>query len=79
MIKDNDSETKIIRESSQKFTKKRDEDIVDYMSGGELISREMRHVSESTEAERHGDWQPATRLPPLNKNSRKHQEFHRRI
>lgn len=38
--------------------KTRDEDIVDYVSGGERIAREMRYVSETTEGERIGDWPP---------------------
>ncbi|XP_076671748.1 chascon isoform X2 [Andrena cerasifolii] len=47
------------KESSQRFVKKRDEDVVDYVSGGERIAREMRYVAESTEGERIGDWTPS--------------------
>ncbi|XP_043480857.1 homeobox protein 2 isoform X2 [Leptopilina heterotoma] len=53
---DNASETR--KESFQRFVKTRDEDIVDYVSGGERIAREMRYVSETTEGERIGDWPP---------------------
>ncbi|CAK9814901.1 hypothetical protein ANTPLA_LOCUS8382 [Anthophora plagiata] len=47
------------KESSQRFVKKRDEDVVDYISGGERIAREMRYVAETTEGERIGDWTPS--------------------
>ncbi|XP_076242421.1 chascon isoform X2 [Calliopsis andreniformis] len=47
------------KESSQRFVKKRDEDVVDYVSGGEKIAREMRYVAETTEGERIGDWTPS--------------------
>lgn len=55
-LQDEPSETR--KESSQRFLKKRDEDLVDYVSGGEKIAREMRYVSETTEGERIGDWPP---------------------
>lgn len=42
--------------SSQRFMKKRDQDLVDYISGGERIAREMRYLAETTEGERIGDW-----------------------
>nr|XP_050868015.1 uncharacterized protein LOC127072035 isoform X2 [Vespula vulgaris] len=54
------SETR--KEASQRFIKKREEDVVDYVSGGERIAREMRYVAETTEGERIGDWSP----PPTN-------------
>ncbi|XP_046834749.1 uncharacterized protein LOC124431199 isoform X1 [Vespa crabro] len=54
------SETR--KEGSQRFIKKREEDVVDYVSGGERIAREMRYVAETTEGERIGDWSP----PPTN-------------
>ncbi|CAL7940503.1 unnamed protein product [Xylocopa violacea] len=47
------------KESSQRFVKKRDEDVVDYISGGERVAREMRYVAETTEGERIGDWTPS--------------------
>ncbi|XP_017876389.1 serine/arginine repetitive matrix protein 2 [Ceratina calcarata] len=47
------------KESSQRFVKKRDEDVVDYVSGGERVAREMRYVAETTEGERIGDWTPS--------------------
>ncbi|KAK0091503.1 hypothetical protein PV326_003108, partial [Microctonus aethiopoides] len=57
-LKDNDEPTETRRESSQKFIKKRNEDIVDYVLDGEVINREMRYVSETTEGNRVGDWPP---------------------
>ncbi|XP_076393601.1 chascon isoform X2 [Megachile rotundata] len=57
--KDVDNESEIRKESSQRFVKKRDEDIVDYISGGERVGREMRYVAETTEGERIGDWTPS--------------------
>ncbi|XP_057326651.1 probable cyclin-dependent serine/threonine-protein kinase DDB_G0292550 isoform X1 [Microplitis mediator] len=53
---DNDDtprETK--KESSQKFFKQRDEDVVDYLLNGEKIARERRFISEITEGDRIGD------------------------
>ncbi|XP_015116780.1 muscle M-line assembly protein unc-89 isoform X2 [Diachasma alloeum] len=46
------------KESSQRFLKQREEDVVDYVAGGERIGREMRLVAEATEGERSGDWPP---------------------
>lgn len=62
----------IRKESSQRFVKKRDEDVVDYISGGERIAREMRYVAETTEGERVGDWTPspmAVRTTRFHKHS----------
>lgn len=47
------------KESSQKYIKKREEDVVDYISAGERVGREMRYVAETTEGERIGDWSPS--------------------
>ncbi|XP_031835326.1 chascon isoform X2 [Nomia melanderi] len=55
-----DEATETRKESSQRFVKKRDEDVVDYISGGERVGREMRYVAETTEGERIGDWTPLT-------------------
>lgn len=64
---DDVSETR--KEGSQRFLKKREEDVVDYVLGGERIAREMRYVAETTEGERIGDWSP----PPSNmKTTRLH-------
>ena len=52
--------------------KRRDEDVVDYISGGEKVAREMRYVSETTEGERIGDWPPppaTMRTTRLHKHS----------
>ncbi|XP_033220354.1 uncharacterized protein LOC117174981 isoform X2 [Belonocnema kinseyi] len=57
-IGNGDSASETRKECSQRFLKTRDEDIVDYVSGGERIAREMRYVSETTEGERIGDWPP---------------------
>lgn len=60
------------KESSQRFVKKRDEDVVDYISGGERVAREMRYVAETTEGERVGDWTPspmAVRTTRFHKHS----------
>ncbi|XP_018403077.1 PREDICTED: uncharacterized protein LOC108780000 [Cyphomyrmex costatus] len=54
---DDASETK--KESSQRYIKKREEDVVDYISAGERVGREMRYVAETTEGERIGDWSPS--------------------
>jgi len=54
---DEASETK--KESSQRYIKKREEDVVDYISAGERVGREMRYVAETTEGERIGDWSPS--------------------
>ncbi|XP_032678167.1 uncharacterized protein LOC116847352 isoform X2 [Odontomachus brunneus] len=51
------SETK--KESSQRYVKRREEDVVDYISAGERVGREMRYVAETTEGERIGDWSPS--------------------
>ncbi|KAJ8668987.1 hypothetical protein QAD02_000246 [Eretmocerus hayati] len=59
------------KEASQRFVKRRDEDLVDYVSpSGERLAREMRFVSETTEAERTGDWQPDTSPAKLLRGSR---------
>ncbi|KAL6442360.1 hypothetical protein ACFW04_002537 [Cataglyphis niger] len=56
--KDDDvAETK--KEGSQRYVKKREEDVVDYISAGERVGREMRYVAETTEGERIGDWTPS--------------------
>ncbi|XP_019889040.1 uncharacterized protein LOC105284992 isoform X2 [Ooceraea biroi] len=67
---DDPSETK--KESSQKYIKKREEDVVDYISAGERVGREMRYVAETTEGERIGDWSPSPtgmRTTRLHKHS----------
>ena len=61
------------KEATQRYVKTRDEDIVDYVSNGERVAREMRFVSETTEAERTGDWPtdaPGLRQPRLHKHGR---------
>ncbi|XP_012239144.1 uncharacterized protein LOC100746057 [Bombus impatiens] len=57
------------KESSHRFVKKRDEDVVDYISGGERVAREMRYVAETTEGERIGDW---TSSPTAMRTTRFH-------
>ncbi|XP_076291578.1 chascon isoform X3 [Lasioglossum baleicum] len=67
-----DEATETKKESSQRFVKRRDEDVVDYISGGERVGREMRYVAETTEGERIGDWTPlstAMRTARLHKHS----------
>ncbi|XP_033342738.2 chascon [Megalopta genalis] len=67
-----DEATETRKESSQRFVKRRDEDVVDYISGGEKVGREMRYVAETTEGERIGDWTPlstAMRTARLHKHS----------
>ncbi|XP_076169395.1 chascon [Ptiloglossa arizonensis] len=59
------------KESSQRFVKKRDEDVVDYISGGERVAREMRYVAETTEGERIGDWTPS---PTAMRTTRFHKQ-----
>ncbi|XP_020286607.1 uncharacterized protein LOC109856096 isoform X2 [Pseudomyrmex gracilis] len=54
---DDASETK--KESSSRYVKKREEDVVDYISAGERVGREMRYVAETSEGERIGDWSPS--------------------
>lgn len=54
---DDAAETK--KEGSQRYVKKREEDVVDYISAGERVGREMRYVAETTEGERIGDWSPS--------------------
>lgn len=56
--------------------KTRDEDIVDYVSGGERIAREMRYVSETTEGERIGDWPPP---PSTMRTHRLHKQGQKKI
>ncbi|XP_032678168.1 serine/arginine repetitive matrix protein 1 isoform X3 [Odontomachus brunneus] len=66
------SETK--KESSQRYVKRREEDVVDYISAGERVGREMRYVAETTEGERIGDWSPSPtgmRTTRLHKYSEK--------
>ncbi|XP_063974931.1 serine/arginine repetitive matrix protein 1 isoform X2 [Diachasmimorpha longicaudata] len=46
------------KESSQRFLKQREEDVVDYVAGGERIGRDMKFIAEKTEGERIGDWPP---------------------
>lgn len=60
------------KESSQRFSKKRDEDVVDYISGGERIAREMRYVAETTEGERIGDWTPPSPMAMRTTRFHKH-------
>ncbi|XP_066595201.1 uncharacterized protein chas isoform X2 [Prorops nasuta] len=67
-----DEATEVRKEGTQRFLKKRDEDVVDYISGGERVAREMRYVAETTEGERIGDWSPppnAMRPTRLRKHS----------
>ncbi|XP_012282817.1 serine/arginine repetitive matrix protein 1 isoform X2 [Orussus abietinus] len=59
---DEDVEKETRKEGSQRFVKTRDEDVVDYVSGGEKIARETRFVSETTEGERAGNWPPTTTM-----------------
>ncbi|KAG7207424.1 hypothetical protein KM043_009071 [Ampulex compressa] len=66
VAKDEVTETK--KEGTQRFVKRRDEDVVDYISGGERVAREMRYVAETTEGERIGDWSP----PPTMRTTRLH-------
>ncbi|XP_012539685.1 muscle M-line assembly protein unc-89 [Monomorium pharaonis] len=56
---DNDDASETRKESSQRYVKKREEDVVDYISAGERVGREMRYVAETTEGERIGDWSPS--------------------
>lgn len=63
------------KESSQRFSKKRDEDVVDYISGGERIAREMRYVAETTEGERIGDWTPPSPMAMRTTRFHKHSSF----
>lgn len=43
--------------------------MVDYISGGERVAREMRYVAETTEGERIGDW---TSSPTAMRTTRFH-------
>lgn len=43
------------RESSHRFAKTKDQDLVEYIADGVKIGEEMRYVAENTEGERHGD------------------------
>lgn len=43
------------QESSHRFTKTKDQDVVEYISDGVKIGEEMRYVAENIEGERHGD------------------------
>jgi hypothetical protein len=43
------------RESSHRFTKTKDQDLVEYIADGVKIGEEMRYVAENIEGERHGD------------------------
>ncbi|KAI4477923.1 hypothetical protein M0804_012403 [Polistes exclamans] len=65
-INDNDEDiiSEIKKEGTHRFIKKREEDVVDYVSGGEKIGREMRYVAETTEGERIGDWSSSSPPPP---------------
>ncbi|PBC32743.1 hypothetical protein APICC_09278 [Apis cerana cerana] len=63
------------KESSQRFSKQRDEDVVDYISGGERIAREMRYVAETTEGERIGDWTPPSPMAMRTTRFHKHSSF----
>ena len=48
-----EEETK--RESSHRYTKTKDQDLVEYIADGVKIGEEMRYVAENTEGERHGE------------------------
>ena len=43
------------RESSHRFAKTKDQDLVEYIADGVKIGEEMRYVAENIEGERHGD------------------------
>lgn len=43
------------RESSHRFAKSKDQDLVEYIADGVKIGEEMRYVAENLEGERHGD------------------------
>ncbi|PNF16651.1 hypothetical protein B7P43_G06437 [Cryptotermes secundus] len=43
------------RESSHRFVKSKDQDLVEYIADGVKIGEEMRYVAENLEGERHGD------------------------
>ncbi|XP_074102907.1 chascon isoform X2 [Cotesia typhae] len=58
----------IKKESSQKFFKQRDENIVDYLLNGEKIAREQRFISEITEGDRIGDFDENIRTTLNRKN-----------
>ncbi|XP_015178100.1 PREDICTED: uncharacterized protein LOC107067270 [Polistes dominula] len=71
-VNDNDEDEvlEIKKEGSHRFIKKREEDVVDYVSGGEKIAREMRYVAETTEGERIGDWSSSSPPPqPSNQSN----------
>lgn len=46
--------------------------MVDYISGGERIAREMRYVAETTEGERIGDWTPPSPMAMRTTRFHKH-------
>ncbi|XP_029167007.1 uncharacterized protein LOC114937633 isoform X4 [Nylanderia fulva] len=56
---DDDEAAETRKEGSQRYVKRREEDVVDYISAGERVGREMRYVAETTEGERIGDWSPS--------------------
>lgn len=56
---DDDDAVETKKEGSQRYVKRREEDVVDYISAGERVGREMRYVAETTEGERIGDWSPS--------------------
>ncbi|XP_046593992.1 uncharacterized protein LOC107218688 isoform X1 [Neodiprion lecontei] len=64
-----DDEKEVRKEGSHRFLKQKDEELVDYVSGGERVAREMRFVSENTEGERTGDWPP---VPTTMRTTRLH-------
>jgi hypothetical protein len=66
-LKGSDEVRETRKEATQRYVKTRDEDIVDYVCNGERLAREMRYVSETTEAERTGDW-------PSEPRSTRHQK-----
>ncbi|KAI4482440.1 hypothetical protein M0802_013708, partial [Mischocyttarus mexicanus] len=70
---DNDNVLEIKKEGTQRFIKKREEDVVDYLLGGEKIGREMRYVAETTEGERIGDWSP----PPTTTTNMRTTRIHK--
>lgn len=64
-----DVEKEVKKEGSHRFLKQKDEELVDYVSGGERVAREMRYVCENTEGERTGDWPP---VPTTMRTTRLH-------
>lgn len=69
----------IVKESSQRFFKQRDEQAVEYVADGKVIGKEMRYAAETEEVERDGLPEDASDWDSLSDRVRKARRLQKSI